>query len=360
MNQKQTAREQLRAHVDAHNATKRPFASLGEQLLAIREASRPGGPVDPRLLPLGAASGMNASTGSEGGFLLHKDFSSALIEKARCEAVLWPRVFDLPVTVGNGIEAPILDETSRVTGSRLGGVRMYRAAEADTVDSSKPKLGNLQLELEDLVGLFYATRRLTESVPAFETVIDRIFSQEVAFAVDNEILRGTGAGQSLGILSSGSLVTVAKESGQSADTVVTANLAKMLARCPAGLYPRAVWLAHSSVLPQVCALAETGPVYTPPDEGAPYGRIYTRPLLLVEQASVLGDLGDVVLAVLDEYVIASRPQELAESIHVRFLYTEQVFRWTLPIMGAPAWANSVTPFKGSDAISPFVALAERA
>ena len=53
------------------------FATLGEQLLAAYRAAMPGGHTDERLSTR-AASGLNESTPSDGGFLVQQDFVTEL------------------------------------------------------------------------------------------------------------------------------------------------------------------------------------------------------------------------------------------------------------------------------------------
>ena len=49
--------------------------------------------------------------------------------------------------------------------------------------------------------------------------------------------------------------------------------------------------------------------------------------------------------------------EAASSIHVKFVEDETAFRFVFRVDGQPIWASAVTPFQGSDTVSPFVALA---
>jgi len=51
------------------------FKSFGEQLAAVYRAAAPGGRIDERLSNR-AASGLNESTPSDGGFLVQKDFTT--------------------------------------------------------------------------------------------------------------------------------------------------------------------------------------------------------------------------------------------------------------------------------------------
>ena len=64
---------------------------------------------------------------------------------------------------------------------------------------------------------------------------------------------------------------------------------------------------------------------------------------------------------MSQYYLATKGGiQAAQSIHVRFIYDESVFRFVYRIDGQPAWSSALTPFKGSNTVSPFVGLAARA
>ena len=84
----------------------------------------------------------------------------------------------------------------------------------------KPKFRQITLKLKKLIGLCYLTDELGNDSAAMESVITTAFTREFGFVLDDVIINGTGAGQPIGILNSGCLVTQAKESGQKAATVV--------------------------------------------------------------------------------------------------------------------------------------------
>jgi hypothetical protein len=46
-------------------------------------------------------------------------------------------------------------------------------------------------------------------------------------------------------------------------------------------------------------------------------------------------------------------------MHVKFLTDELAFRWVYRINGQPVWRTSLTPFKGSSAMSPYITLDTR-
>jgi len=260
-----------------------------------------------------------------------------------------------------------VDETSRATGSRLGGVRVYRIAEAGTVEASQPKFGRQEIRLEDMMGLVYCTERLLRDATALETFINDAFAEEFAFVVDNEILRGSGSGQCLGILNSPALVTVPKETAQAAGTIVFENVSKMWSRMWARSRANAVWYINQDCEPSLQNMSVVSgvsgvPVYLPPGglSTAPYATLYGRPVIPIEQCDTVGNLGDIILADFSQYILVRKGDiQPASSIHVKFVYNERAFRFILSINGQSAWKNCLSPFKGTNTLSPFVALAAR-
>lgn len=348
------------------------FPSFGEQLRAIVNAGCGLG-VDPRLTHINvmnaAATGGSANVGSEGGFLIQKDFAPDLMKEGFTTGELSRRCSPHEVSAqSDGLRVPYIDETSRATGSRWGGVRIYRRAEAETVTASKPKLGLWALDLEDLMGIAYLTDRLMQDGAAMEGVFREAFREEFGFVLDDEIYRGNGTGQCLGVLNADALVTVSKETGQLPDTVVAENIIKMWARVLPRSKARGAWFINTEVTTQLQQMQiGTGTsgqlVYMPPGglSQLPYGTIYGRPVIEIEQASALGDAGDIAYLDLNQYKLISKGgvQE-AESIHVRFLQGEKALRWISRVNGAPKLKSAITPFKGSSTLSPFVTLAARA
>lgn len=346
------------------------FSTFGEQLQAIAQVGISGNQHrDKRLVWSAAATGLNEKTPSEGGFLVQKDFSTELLGIMHEMGELLNRVRRVPISPNsNGIKLPAVDETSRATGSRFGGVYGYWTDEADTATASKPRFRTMNLELKKLMGIGYATEELLADSVALEAVMQQAFAEELTFRTEDAILNGIGGGQPLGILNSGALVTVAAESGQAAATIRTENILKMWARLPIRSRRNAVWMINQDVekaLYQLTLGSGTAVMllYTPPGangNNSPYGLLLGRPVIPIEYSATLGTVGDVVLFDPQQYVMIDKGGiAQASSMHVRFLYEEMTFRFTFRVDGQPVWNSSVTPFKGSDAISPYVALATR-
>lgn len=361
--------------VGADREAGRPFRSLGEQLLAVRAAhSGQGLAIDKRLLRLDAeiraASGMSEGVPSDGGFGVQTDFVQGIIGRIfdQSTGVIASRVQRIEVGANsNGIKQNVIDESSRATGSRWGGVQSYWVSEADTATAKKPKLRRMEMDLEKLLAIWYLTDELTQDAVALGSVAETAFAEELQFMVEDGVINGTGVGQLLGILNGGALVTQAIEAGQTiANTSahIAANTSKMLARFN-GNRGRAAWFANIQLFPMI-SLATLGgtsaPVYL--NQGtianAPFGTIWGIPIFFVEYCAAEGTPGDLILSDLGWYaMIAKGAPKFAMSMHVRFLNDENTFRVTFRCNGQPIPNKAITPYKGSSTRSPFVVLATR-
>ena len=347
------------------------FATFGEQLQAIAHAGMNKGAANDRRLIWGAATGAGEAVPSDGGFLVQQDFSMELLRLMHEMGSIVGRTRNIPISpTSNGIKLPAVDESSRKDGSRWGGVLAYWANEADTVTAKKPKFREIDMRLKKLFGLGYATDELLADAAALQSVLTQAFTEELLFKTEDAIINGTGSGQPLGLLNSGAVISVAKESGQAADTVVTANVVNMFARLPIRSAKNAVWLINQDVWPQLWQLTlGTGAavvlLYAPPgvsgpNVNAPFGTLLGRPVLPVEYCATLGDLGDFQLVDLSQYLMIDKGgMSQASSMHVRFVNDEMTFRFIYRVDGQPAWNKPVTPFKGTNTLSPFISLAAR-
>lgn len=346
-----------------------PFKNFGEQLQTVRRAAAEPHRVDKRLLEMNkrAAAGLNEQVGSDGGFLLQVDYSAELLHSAIATGLLAPLCRRFPVSPGStGIEFPVVDETSRADGSRFGGIQVYWAAEAEAATKSKPKFRIDRLTFQKLLGMAVVTDEMLKDAPFLGAFIAQAFSEEFAYKIDDGIIRGTGVGQMLGILNSDCLVTVAKESAQTADTINGINATKMRARLLARARSGARWFTNQDCEPQIQTLTITKdksdiPLYVPADGlNRPLDKVYGHDVVAIEQASTLGDLGDLILGDLSYYALITQDVQQASSIHVYFDTEQTAFRFSLRINGQPILKQAITPARGSATLSAFVTLAERA
>lgn len=352
------------------NGVDKPWAEgetgFGEFLIAVANATRGRG-FDPRLEKR-APSGLQTGIGVDGGFLVQKDFVSTIMTRVYQRATLASRCMRMPVGANSdGVKIPYVDETSRATGSRWGGVRAYWMSEGGTPTASKPKLGKWELDLGKIGALGYATDELLSDAGQMASVMLTAFSDEIAFELDEAIFRGDGNGKPKGVIGGPSTVTVNKENSQTADTVNWANVAKMFGRVAPQSVTRGAWFINQGVYAQILQLTSAAtsaatPMFVEPGRvaDAPFGTLYGRPIVVLEHASALGDLGDISYLDLSEYVLIEKGGvQAAESMHVKFETDEMTYRVTYRVNGYPKWKSVLTPFKGSDSIAPFVTLEAR-
>lgn len=352
---------------------KRPaFACLGEQLQAIAQVGITGRE-DNRLRweNLAPATGAAvASIPSDGGYLIEKDFVTDLTQRMYEQG----RFLSLIRRVGigpnsDGLKLNVINETSRATGSRWGGVQVYWGAEADSATAKKPKLRQMELELKDLIGLAYMTNRLLADASAMQAVFTTAFAEEMAFVVEDALINGTGAGQPLGVLNAGAVVSIAKETGQAANTILYENVKKMWARLWARSRGNAVWIHNQDCEPELQSMAfpiGVGgvPVFLPPGgiSQASYSTLFGRPMIPLEYCATLGTTGDLMLVDPTQIVMIEKGGLQADtSIHVRFITNELTLRWIYRVDAQPLWNSALTPYKGTgNTVSPFVKLDTRA
>jgi len=354
-----------------------PFASLGDQLQTIYAAQILGDPeAKEKLLSVVAfhqqefradAQGAGIAIDSDGGFLVQTDFASEIMRKMHDVGDLLGRVRRVPLSAeANGIKLPMIDESSRADGSRLGGIRGYWVEEGEAPTATKPTFAQLALELHKVAALGYASEELLSHASAMTAIFVDGFAEELRFKVEDAIFEGDGAGKPQGFTNANAVISVAKEGGQAATTVVHDNLKKMWARLYARSRPNAIWMINQDVEPALDDLAKVIGTAGVEPNWVTYGpdgvlRIKGRPVVASEYCSTLGTVDDIVLADMSQYALIDRGGiQSAQSLHVRFTTDEMAFRATYRVDGGSLWKEALTPFKGSNTQSPFITLATRA
>lgn len=314
-----------------------------------------------------AATGANNAVGSDGAFMLQTDFQTMMFDNTREQSNIASEC-TLINTNQAQLELTLVDETSRATGSRFGGVQAYWREEAGTPTSTKPKFRKEMIKPEALEALYYATEEHLEDTDYLSSFVAPAFIEEMAWILDDAIIGGNGAGKPLGILNAPGTITIAKEGGQSADTVVYANINKMNDRLLVTAENGARWYHHKDVLKQARDMVHTPGSLTDFNPFMPANQAFKTPRMLldyemktIEQARALGDLGDIILGNFKYYALVRRTGiKAADSMHVAFLTSEHVFKWTMRVNGQPIHNSPITDAYGSTTRSAFVVLAERA
>jgi len=365
-----------------------PATMLGEQLMDIRTMSLPGGMATAKEVSEArsrveqcekrsreklqknlkeertvSTGGMTVGVPTEGGIFLQGETSVDLMTNGFNNSEVLPRTSKRTLTATQYVKIIGIDEKSRVTGSRGGGIRVYTNKELGEATASKTKFSEIRIEPQKLTGLFHASGEMIQNVTFLGQEMRQLFGEEFAFKCQDLAIRGSGAGEALGVLNADCLVSVAKETNQAADSIKTQNLSKMWARF-SGKNP--VWFINRDCGPELDLLSITAGTGALEPRFVTYDaqgimRIKGAPVIPIEQCETVGTVGDIILADWGQYVCADKGDiQEAMSIHVDFVYDQQCYRFIYYFDGQPRWSSAITPFKGAGTRSPFIALASRA
>lgn len=339
------------------------FDGLGDYFATIWHGNASNPKVAEKLQKVHNAS---QSTGSPsgGGFLIPETLRSELLRLSLESAVVRPRARIIPMETPR-LQFPMLDATSNVSNV-YGGVQGYWREESGAFTESSATFGRVGLEAMELTA--YATvpnELLRDSMVSFEAFINTVFPEALNYFEDDAFINGSGSGMPQGFLNAEAAVTVAKESGQAAASVVYENIVKMYARMIPGSLNKAVWIISPDVIPQLLTMGlavGTGgsAMYQMDAKVAPQLSILGRPVIVSEKVKTVGSLGDINFVDLGYYLVGDLQQLSADSSpHYRFANGETAFRFVTRIDGRPWLKNALTPRNNGATLSPFVKLAAR-
>jgi HK97 family phage major capsid protein len=360
-------------NVTKHNADDDPqrgFKTHREFLVSVMAAAQNPARMDSRLKPLSveATAGSDEQStlsDSHGGFTIPEGFLPGVKSVGDDMDPTASRVANIPM---QQLKVNMLAKVDKNHSTSVsGGLTVSRRPETQAPSSSRFEIEKVALNATSLFGLAYASEELLRYSPiSFAAMLADGFDMEFASKVLKERISGTGVDEPEGILNCPATISVAKESGQSADTIVALNILKMRSRC--WNYSNAIWIANHDTFLQLVGLhtESTTPagVITYYHQSFAEDRPDTmlgRPIFYNEYAKTLGDLGDLILADWSQYMWGTlQGTKSAESVHVRFENHERTFKFWQMNDGRSAWRSALTPVNSTTTLSPFITLAERA
>ncbi len=350
---------------DPNPETTHGFKDIGEFSIAVRNASAPSGQVvDPRLLgrPGAAPTNFHKGGGSGGeGYLVPDDFRQE-VQNVIDETDDLLADVDLEPTNAREVKS-MADETTPWGAS---GITARWRSEGSQMTAEKLSQEPRTTPLHELYAFVTATEELLEDAPRLMNRITNKAGLAISWKKSDAVVYGTGAGQPLGWFNSAALVSVAKEAGQTADTIVAENVLKMYSRLLKVPGDSPYWLMNTDVVPQLATMTiGSQPIWTPPSSGltgAPGGFLLGLPIKFSEHAKTLGDKGDIQLVSPKGYAAYQRSSgpKFASSMHLYFDYGVEAFRWTFRFGGQPHLSGPVSPANGANTKSHFITLDPRA
>lgn len=304
---------------------------------------------------------------SDGGFLVPETLRSQLLQIALEMAVVRSRATVVPMESAR-VPFPMIDSTTNA-GSVYGGMVAYWGEESAALQQSDAKFGRITLDAQKLTGLSVVPNELLQdSIVSFAALVETLWPQALAFFEDNAFMSGSGVGEPLGFLGAGNSagVAVAKETSQTADTIVVENVIKMYSRMLPASLSRGVWICSPEAIPELFTMALSvgtggGPVMLTNVAGPAPVTIFGRPLIVSEKAGRLGDRSDLSFVDLSYYLVGDRQTMTASSsTDWKFGNDQTAFRIIQRVDGKPWLKSPITPANGGPTLSPFVEIADRA
>ncbi|MCI0688758.1 MAG: phage major capsid protein, partial [Sporichthyaceae bacterium] len=271
---------------------------------------------------LAALHNMGSIVPSDGGFLVPERLRSELLAVSLETSIVRPRAFVIPMD-SQRVPVPAVDDASH-TGSVLGGVVGYWTEEGALLTKSDPKFGRVVLDAKKLDIYTEVPNELVQDAGStLSGFLDQVLPLAISFFEDDAFMTGSGAGEPLGFLNGGAALSVAKETGQVAATIVWENIIKMFSRMLPGSLNRAVWIASIDTFPELATMGLSvgtggGPVWIGWTAGnsaadAPPMTILGRPVFFTEKTPVVGTVGDISFVDLGYYLIGDRQAMTATS-----------------------------------------------
>jgi len=319
------------------------------------------------LKAMGARKDLLEGAGASGGYLVPQQQLMTVLQAPGIARVVrgnGPAVFPMS---SNEMTIPALDQSGQPSADEKlnleGGVQAYWTHEGATKTETEPSFRQIHLVARKLAGYTQASDELlADNAAGLEALLRTLFGRAIARIEDYNFLNGDGVGKPLGVLESGAVIEVDRDT---ANQVNYADIANMWARLPAWSMGSATWVVSQRALSQFIQMEDGAGnhVFMPQESGGAkqnvMGTIFGRPLVVTEFLPALGTAADVCLFDFSYYVIGDRQATtIASSRDYAFINDLTTWRFVHRVDGQP-WIDD--PFyiaSGvNDTVSPFVVLA---
>ena len=287
---------------------------------------------------LGNVKALAEAVGADGGFLVPTEFIATLYSVLAERSFVRPRATIIPMR-RRQISMPVLDQTGTTSGIPhwFGGMQFYWAEEAASKTETTAQFRELNLVAHKLIGYTRASDELlADSAISLEAFLmgDLGFVGGANWMEEYSFLRGTGAGQPLGIINAGATITVARAADNAISYADLCNMVECL--LPSS---NAVWMISQSAVSDMLQLS--GPTGNPSYiwgnavSGQP-ASLLGFPVIWTEKCPRIGTAGDVVLADWRYYLIGDRQAATVESTQFdRWQYDQTSWRMVHRVDGQP-------------------------
>lgn len=320
------------------------FSSLGDYMSAVKAGN------DSRLEFVAQSMG----TGSEGGFLVPKQFGEMITAFKPGESIVRPRATVIPG--GSFADAEISFPALDQSGSKgvYSGVTTSWVGENEEIDETSFSLRQITLKSNALAALIPFSNKLLRNSTAASMMGEMLLRQAVAKAQDDAFLNGDGVAKPLGFINHAATIAINRTT---ANTVKYIDLVNMVASVKMG--GSLEWTINQTVIPQLMNMSDgLGNLIWQPNAiaGMP-STLLGYPVKFVDRTPVLGSKGDIMLTDLSYYYIKDGSGIIMSmSEHVRFTKDQTMVKIVSNVDGQSSINTALTLEDGTNTVSPFVVL----
>lgn len=351
--------EQKKVPAEVKTADEKVYRSFGEQLFDIKKAGLGYGVTPALEKSQRSILGMNTQDGADGGYAIQTDFSNRIMDSMIEQSAILNRIDRYQVSANaNEVYVTMVNETT--TANVFGGIVCYVVEEGAQIPNTKPALRQIRLGLKKLAALAYVTDEQMRDASFTGSLLERGFALAMARKREQMIIENV-------IANTGTTI-IAKESSQSAATVVGKNFLKMRNALISTSRRNAIWTMHPDVtaeLPEVYLSGTNSDKFLyMPENGISvqgYDRLFGREIIESDYCSALGTKGDVLYWNPMEYLeIFKGGVDTASSIHVAFDTAQMAFRAISYVNGMCKYDTGISIVNSSTPRASYVTLATRA
>lgn len=307
-----------------------------------------------------AAKQMVESVGASGGFLVPAEFDAQLRAVQGEDAIVAPRATRIRMR-RRQIDIPVLDQTASGTSgvpSWFGGMQVYYLEEATEKTLTEAEFKKVSLVAHKLICYTRASDELLDD--AAISLSDFLagplgMAGAISWRMDYAMLRGTGAGQPLGVVTpAGATITVARAAGGTIGYIDLVNMLESF--LPSA---RGVWVVTQTGMSNLLQIVDPNGNYIwQPNarEGVPQ-TVFGMPVIFTEKLPTVGNQGDILLADFRYYLYGDRQATTVESTKFdKWAYDQTSWRAVDRHDGQPWLSAPLTYQDQATQVSPFVIL----
>lgn len=329
--------------------------SFGDYLVAVRRNDTK------RLEEVYEVKALAEDQGGSGGYLVPEAYEPRLLEVAAQNSQIVAQLDPMPVTSPRG-KIPALDmfftTTAGVGQTALaGGINPSTIAEGGAYSSSDPGFEVIEWDINKVGFKTTVSNELMSDSPiSMEALLTRLAGIAIGAKTEHYVLRGTGAGQPLGILNAPATISY---SAAASNTFAYVDASGMISR-HLSTSNKTSWLMHKSTIPDITRFeVGTGGAVWMANVSSGLGNmpLLGYNIIFSEHLPKADSAGHVILADLGAYVLFVKGGiSVAYSEHADFGNGNVVWRFDRRLDGQPWMKAAITDANpgGSYTTSPFV------